>query len=609
MPYCTNCGKKFKEEMKFCPHCGTPNALMLINQEQQVDQVADDYEEFVTLRRDVHVSYGALSLDNLPEGHLIEDRYEVLEKVGQGGFGTVYRVHDRVMDISKAIKVIPEAITHDAEAMFDLQKEAQTMIALNHTNIVRVYDFHTSGAVRFIDMEFVDGNTLTEKKLNYEGKQIPETIVREYALKIARGLSYAHQHNVLHKDIKPQNIKVNSQNEIKIMDFGIAETVRTSMSRIHNASAAGSSGTLVYMSPEQIKGKDVGKESDIYSFGAMLYELLSGRPPFYRGAIEHQILHEEPQPLPSVSADLNEVIATCLKKDFRDRFSDFDECILALGGTVQERSGPLILPEKQVALPGEAAPIPGMVFVAGKEYVMGSIHGKEEERPIHKVLLHDFYIEITTVTQKEWRKVMEENPSDITGDDIPVHNVSWYDAVEYCNRRSKRDNLTPCYTILKERTDPNNKCRFDTRKWLITCDFNADGYRLPTEAEWEYAARGADPYYSYTYSGSNTLNNVGWFTDNAGKMLHPVATRTPNELGLYDLSGNIWEWCWDWYDKTYYQKSSRDFPTGASRGVSRVIRGGSWRTGEELCSVSCRGLNFPCFISRSIGFRVVRSSK
>lgn len=171
-------------------------------------------------------------------------------------------------------------------------------------------------------MEYVDGKTLTKIKLEHPKKQIPEDEVKVYAVKIAEGLAYAHNRNVIHKDIKPQNVMVTQQGEVKLMDFGIAETVRNSMSRVQNTY---SSGTLVYMSPEQIKGKDIGKESDVYSFGAMLYELLSGHPPFYKGDINYQILNVEPEKLENVSDEMNGIIMKCLEKDYEDRFRNFKD--------------------------------------------------------------------------------------------------------------------------------------------------------------------------------------------------------------------------------------------------------------------------------------------
>ncbi|MDY6915267.1 MAG: protein kinase, partial [Candidatus Cloacimonadota bacterium] len=293
-----------------------------MNKQENKFEKQTSSNNFKTQVRGKSSSYGAVNLENLPAGYIVDERYEVKAKIGQGGFGAVYRAYDKKMNIDKALKVIPEAIVHDEEAMVDLRQEASTMISLNHNSIVRVYDFHDTGAIKYIDMEFVDGKTLTKYKLEHPNKQIPEAKVKELAVKIAVGLAYAHSKGIIHKDVKPQNVMLTKDGDVKIMDFGIAETVRTSMSRIQNTS---SSGTLVYMSPEQIKGKDVGKESDIYSFGAMLYELLSGHPPFYKGAIEHQILNEKPEALDFISVNLNKLIMRCLEKDYKDRFGNFNE--------------------------------------------------------------------------------------------------------------------------------------------------------------------------------------------------------------------------------------------------------------------------------------------
>ena len=317
MPFCKKCGNELEPDAAFCPDCGTPVSDTK-SSKQKVEETTDDFKTQV---RGKAPSYGVLNLENLPKGHVIDERYEIKKKLGQGGFGAVYLAYDRDMNIDKALKIIPEEVVNDKEAMFDLQQEAQTMISLNHPNIVRVYDFHRTGNIKYIDMEYIDGKTLTEIKLEYPNKQIPEEEVKEYAIKIAEGLTYAHSNNVIHKDIKPQNVMVTTKGEVKIMDFGIAETVRSSMSRIQNTS---SSGTLVYMSPEQLKGKHVGKESDIYSFGVVLYELLSGHPPFFKGDINYQILNEEPEPLGIVSEKMNYLLLMCLKKDYRERCSQIE---------------------------------------------------------------------------------------------------------------------------------------------------------------------------------------------------------------------------------------------------------------------------------------------
>lgn len=332
MAKCNKCGLEFDERAKFCPECGAPAGR------QPKATPEPSGTDGKTLRRAGEPVYGVLNLEDLPSGHIIDERYEIKEKLGQGGFGAVYRAFDRNMDIDKALKVLPAAIAEDREAMLDLRSEAKAMVMLNHPNIVRVYDFHDSGHIKYIDMEYVDGKTLTDIKLEHTDRCVPEEKVKELALQIAKGLVYAHSQGVIHKDIKPQNIMVTTASQVKIMDFGIAETVRTSMSRVAHTS---SSGTLAYMSPEQLRGKDVGKEADIYSFGAVLYELLSGHPPFYKGDIQYQVLNEEPNRIKYISQEMNDFLQKCLAKDYSLRYQNFEQVLRILEALKKKVKAPL----------------------------------------------------------------------------------------------------------------------------------------------------------------------------------------------------------------------------------------------------------------------------
>lgn len=322
MPYCVNCGGKLGEELRFCPDCGAPNFRASVTPETAparpvaVSPASAGYDQ--TVKR-VETVYAAVNLSELPEGFLVDSRYEVVRKIGQGGFGAVYLVSDREMKIEKALKVIPESMSNDKEAMENLKSEASVMVRLNHPNIVRVYDLHTIGPVKYIDMEYVEGQSLAELKLKQTDKRFAASEALPLLLAVAQGLEYAHSKGVLHRDIKPQNVLVDKDGAVKLMDFGISETMRTSMSRLDNA---GTSGTLAYMSPEQVRGRGVGKEADIYSFGAMLYELLSGHPPFWRGDVYSQILKEPPEEVEDVSDKVNMFLMQCLAKDYRERFSN-----------------------------------------------------------------------------------------------------------------------------------------------------------------------------------------------------------------------------------------------------------------------------------------------
>lgn len=192
--------------------------------------------------------------------------------------------------------------------------------------------------------------------------------------------------------------------------------------------------------------------------------------------------------------------------------------------------------------------------------------------------------------------------------------VSWYASLKYCNLRSLAEGLTPCYTI-KGTTDPANWGAVPT-DWVnatwdaASCNWSANGYRLPTEAEWEYAARGATNTPDYLYSGSDDINAVAWYMDNwglANLATHPVGGKAPNEIGIYDMSGNLWEWCWDWYSESYYSSSPQNDPTGPASGSWRLLRGGNWGYSATYCRVSSRPYSYPYGSNSYFGFRLCRA--
>lgn len=201
----------------------------------------------------------------------------------------------------------------------------------------------------------------------------------------------------------------------------------------------------------------------------------------------------------------------------------------------------------------------------------------------------DFYIDKYELTNADWEAVMGSGG----GNSYPHAYVSWYGAIGYCNRRSMQEDLTPCYSYLDYGTDPDNwPSGWDTdyqNHENVSCDFNASGYRLPTEAEWEYAARGGLYTHSYTYSGSDNIYDVCWFATNSGYAVHPVGQLAPNELGTYDMSGNIREWVWDMFD-----------------GSNRVLRGGDYLL--YTCDVAWRNGNWAIRSYVNWGFRVCRNS-
>ncbi|MCZ2144195.1 MAG: SUMF1/EgtB/PvdO family nonheme iron enzyme [Ignavibacteriales bacterium] len=235
------------------------------------------------------------------------------------------------------------------------------------------------------------------------------------------------------------------------------------------------------------------------------------------------------------------------------------------------------------------------VFVEGGTFTMGctSEQGndcEDDEKPSHQVTLSDFYIGKYEVTQELWMSVMGSNPSWYKGSKLPVEKVSWYEAVEFCNRLSDREGLQRAYSGSGDN---------------ITCDFSSNGYRLPTEAEWEYAARGGKQTKNYKYSGSDNTGAVAWYDGNSGDKTHAVGLKQPNEIGIYDMSGNVWEWCWDWYGD--YTSPSQTNPKGPSSGTWRVLRGGSWDDHARYCRVANRAYDMPDGRSSRNGFRLART--
>jgi len=264
-----------------------------------------------------------------------------------------------------------------------------------------------------------------------------------------------------------------------------------------------------------------------------------------------------------------------------------------------------------------------MVFVKGGTFRMGQPEPKvtgvytDNEQPVHKVTVGDFYIGKTEVTQAQYKAVIGNIPkkhvaeagirfSDdgIQNDYYAIIAINWYEAIDFCNKLSDMEGLEKCYLIDQITKDPNNLSEnLDTLKYTVTCNFKANGYRLPTEAEWEFAARGGRSSNGYVYSGSNNADDVAFYGIGRQKQ---TALKKPNELGLYDMSGGVHEWCWDWYGT--YPNSAQTDPMGPVTGSRRIIRGGNWGSFVENCRVTSRSSSEFLYDYQS-GFRLARSSK
>jgi formylglycine-generating enzyme required for sulfatase activity len=233
-----------------------------------------------------------------------------------------------------------------------------------------------------------------------------------------------------------------------------------------------------------------------------------------------------------------------------------------------------------------------VVRIPAGRFQMGE--ASESDAPVHEVYISSFYIDKYLVTQQQFEKLMHNNPSRWKGTNNPVEQVRWSDAVRFCNARSQLEGLQPCY---------------DLQSWK--CNFDATGYRLPTEAEWEYACRAGTTTTYFFGDGPAKLGEYAWFDKNAGGRPRPVGQKRPNPWGLFDMCGNVWEWCNDFYGVDYYGTSPRQDPHGPDQGKTKVVRGGAWRFSAENLRSGYRynenpGYSDVCFGYDIYGFRCVR---
>ncbi len=241
-----------------------------------------------------------------------------------------------------------------------------------------------------------------------------------------------------------------------------------------------------------------------------------------------------------------------------------------------------------------------LIYMQGGTFNMGSIDGDYEEEPVHNVKINNIFIGKYEVTYSQYMEFVADTGMEYYArnkwrdDNKPVINITWYDALEFCNWLSLKELYSPYYTI---------------RDGSVYINPESNGYRLPTEAEWEYAASGGQMDNGTEYSGSNNPDTVSWYRDNSGRETHLIGGKVQNRLGLFDMSGNVWEWCWDWYDEDYYLNSTEISPIGPTMGYYKIVRGGSWDSDDFYLRCTARGFAAPDNYDTDIGFRVVRNAE
>lgn len=533
------------------------------------------------------------TISTLPQGFLLGGRYEIQRVIGQGNMGVVYLATDKQLNDSPvAVNNLKLELLHSAEATEQLKREVISSIRLTHSNIVRVISYEEWQGAAYIVMEYIEGKTL--KELLAAKKKLDVEEFLEIARQMCDALQYAHAEGVMHQDIEPANIFINNKGIVKLADFGFARIAKYMIMRSNGKTP---SGNINYMSPELLLGMKPSIASDIYSLGITFYEMLSGDPPFLRGDIFMKHQEETPLLLMGIPGYINRAILIALEKDPDLRHPSAGEFWNLLYAGKKRAGTELENKQKQQKMPETERSIMtgevedgnpdelltyftnyfGMEFrlIYPGSFMMGAGPGdndaRSNEKPQRLVeITRPFYIGIFEVTQAQYESVIGNNPSYFKDLNRPVERMGWRDAKRFCEELSQ---------------------------------MTGEGYRLPTEAEWEYACRaGTKTKY---YWGEAMDDRYVWYNGNSRGETHPVGHKLPNAWGLYDMIGNVWDWCEDWYQKKYYRNAPSLDPTGPTKGLLRVVRGGCFENFEWDMRSSTRSWNTSGG-SILIGFRVVR---
>ncbi len=510
--------------------------------------------------------------------------------------GQVFEVRHKLIKRRGALKFLHPHLVSDEEIVARFIHEAQSAAAIGSEFIVDITDAGvTADRIPYLVMEYLDGEDLS--RVLQEAGPFDQQRAAYLMAQVCRGLMAAHRQGIIHRDLKPENLLLISGPDggerIKILDFGMAKFRDMSIT-----SSQGTFGSPYYMAPEQFFGaKKVDHRADIYSVGVILYELLTGARPFEGGSVGELVYAvtmstaTPPRQLrDDLLPDLERLVLKAMSVKLEERYQSVAELaealsILASPSAVRVDSGG-----------------PEQVRVPAGSFEMGSPPEEEgrfdDEEPHRVELTRPFYLCVRPVTQMEWQSLMGSNPAYNIGPDRPVEMVSWFDAVAFCNALSRSQHLEEAYRLDDVRGRPGEPGFSATVFWK---GLDCPGYRLPTEAEWEYACRANVAGARY-----GSLDAAGWYADNSGGSTQPVGMKRPNELGLYDMLGNVWEWCWDWYG-TYPEGEVTD-PIGPDIGFGRVDRGGAWDSAAELCRAADRDGFLPGSRHHNLGFRPARTA-
>ena len=598
--------------------------------------------------------------------HLNHGKYRIVRHLASGGFGNTYEAVNTAFDAKCAIKeffmsgvnhragdsitveVSNSAMTYTFDsAKKKFKKEAQRLYGIQNEHIVRVHDMFEENNTVYYVMDFIDGSSLN-KIMKQQGHPFSEAQCKDILLQMCDALRCIHAKKLWHMDIKPGNIIMDRTGKCTLIDFGASK--QTDPDGVNTVTSSVIAQTPGYAPSEQISGnyEHWGPWTDIYALGATVYNLITAQRPPLRDDID--IRQEKAFAFPeTVSQQMRDLIIRMMQPVYLNRPRSVDEIeteltiapqnngenkidtvykksideetillgkdsaddvksnpkepvpnsrnrrkaffyialsLLLIGGIIvycimnkNSTNANTVPPveantDSTVEVDGPVFEVNGvsfkMVNVPGGTFTMGATSEQgsdfdDDEKPTHQVTLSSYSIGQTEVTQELWQAVMGNNPSSFIGSKRPVEQVSWDDCQTFI---LKLNNLT------------------------------GQRFRLPTEAEWEYAARGGRSG-GTKYAGSNFIDDVEWYYDISA---HDVATKRANSLGIYDMSGNVWEWCHDWYGD--YRSSSQTNPQGPSTGSYRVNRGGSCYNIASSCRVSSRSDDDPGNRFSNLGLRL-----
>lgn len=527
-----------------------------------------------------------------PGATLHHGTYKIERMLGQGGFGITYLATDTSLERLVAIKeffpkdfcnrdATTSHVTVGTKATEELVKkmktkflkEARNIAKLGHPGIIKIYVSFEENNTAYYVMEYIDGCSLSEM-VKRDGP-LPESKALSYVAQVGNALEYIHARKINHLDVKPANIMVRrEEDETVLIDFGLSKQYDSDGNQTSTTPTGISHGFAPIEQYNAGGVKEFSPQADIYSLGATLYNLLTG-------VILPQATSLVSNPLefpPIISPDLVPILSKALSSNKNERQNSVQQFLNELTTTpsmpISAKQGEEkteILAEVQHNV--DSFTVNGITF----EMVMvegGILRTGGEGLEVQEKTVSTFRMGKTQVTQalwkavmggnpllKLWRKLMGSSPFTFKGDSLPVECVSWDDCQEFIRRLNT---------------------------------MTGESFRLPTEVEWEYAARGGIKSCGYKYSGSNRIDDVAWYNGNSDGKTHPVATKSPNELGIYDMSGNVWEWTSECHNNNR---------PGVGNSYC-VYRGGSWDGAEESCSVLSSGNLDPSYGCYDLGLRL-----